>query len=150
MCWFKYFYVLCVVCGLFSSGACAMDIEQGRRVQADCSICLQALPEEGSVRYESKVICGEQLFGCSAEHVFHADCIIAWIKSCVRNNLPVTCPICRSLAQLPLSAAVPVRARRAFYCRHRSIDYASVCAVATLILTGFGTIAYALIIINST
>lgn len=52
-------------------------------LQDDCAICLEGFDEDGADRKAVQLPCG---------HVFHSDCIIAWIDSGKS-----TCPVCKRL-----------------------------------------------------
>lgn len=143
MAFFKYWYLFCVGSSLLFISISAMDLERGVVAPEACTICLDVLPKK-----TSKVIYGDQLFGCSSGHVFHVDCMIEWIKSRVKDNLDVTCPVCRALVQRPLNVTIPACIRRAFEPEHHPS-----CAAKTVsmlfVLSGFGLFAYAMVIINN-
>jgi hypothetical protein len=139
----RYFCLLIVVFSLLMSSISAMDLERGVIVPEKCPICLEVLPNKGS-----KVICGDLLFGCSSGHAFHVDCMIGWIKSRAQDNLDVTCPVCRALAQRPLNTTIPACIRQAFEPeRHPSCEAKTVSML--FVLSGFGLFAYAMFVINN-
>jgi tetratricopeptide (TPR) repeat protein len=63
--------------------------EEGAEAKDDCPVCLTPLgTEEGGEEEEGVLImCG---------HEFHVTCLDAWVSTCVRKRLDVTCPSCRA------------------------------------------------------
>jgi tetratricopeptide (TPR) repeat protein len=63
--------------------------EEGAEAKDDCPVCLQPLGAEGGEDEEQGVLimCG---------HEFHVTCLDAWVSTCVRKRLDVTCPSCRA------------------------------------------------------
>jgi tetratricopeptide (TPR) repeat protein len=65
--------------------------EQGEEEQAadkdDCPVCLQPLGAEGGEEEGVLIMCG---------HEYHVTCLDAWVSTCVRKRLDVTCPSCRA------------------------------------------------------
>jgi tetratricopeptide (TPR) repeat protein len=54
----------------------------------DCPVCLQPLgAEDGEEEEGVLILCG---------HEFHVTCLDAWVSTCVRKKLDVTCPSCRA------------------------------------------------------
>lgn len=50
-------------------------------------------------------VCYSTLFGktvshCPCQHIFHSKCLHDWLRSCWRNQVDYSCPLCR----LPLNA----------------------------------------------
>lgn len=81
-------------------------------VEKQCPICLEVVDETLPADDLQAAVYGNQIFGCdSALHVYHADCVNAYIISQRENELPIMCPVCRAHAHVGTpTASVLVRA----------------------------------------
>jgi hypothetical protein len=61
--------------------------EEGAADKDDCPVCLQPLGAEGGEEEGVLIMCG---------HEYHETCLDAWVSTCVRKRLDVTCPSCRA------------------------------------------------------
>jgi tetratricopeptide (TPR) repeat protein len=57
----------------------------------DCPVCLQPLGAEGEEEEEE-----EEKGVLTCGHEYHVACLDAWVSTCVRKRLEVTCPSCRA------------------------------------------------------
>jgi hypothetical protein len=60
---------------------------EGAEAKDDCPVCLHPLGAEGEEEEGVLIMCG---------HEFHVTCLDAWVSTCVRKRLDVTCPSCRA------------------------------------------------------
>jgi tetratricopeptide (TPR) repeat protein len=73
---------------VWSQGPAEEANEEEAEAKDDCPVCLQPLGAEGGEEEEGVLItCG---------HEFHVTCLDAWVSTCVRKRLDVTCPSCRA------------------------------------------------------
>jgi hypothetical protein len=65
----------------------AREEEEEAADKDDCPVCLQPLGAEGGEEKGVLIMCG---------HEYHETCLDAWVSTCVRKRLDVTCPSCRA------------------------------------------------------